>query len=140
MVWWEDYEDHNDHIHYMTWGTGGGVSATEQDFIATAKCIMNKEGRCSYVCDGTTLHWAVEAAAVLGAKKIYVVGGEAEGRNMAKHGSLYPLLFPPGKEKIGKAHFRLGTKQLARVFKPYGIDIVFYYYDKGEVDPETITS
>jgi len=136
MVWWED---HNEDPYYMRWGLvgGGGVSASEQDFRTMVECIMRKEGRCSYVCNGTTLHWAIDAAVVLGAKKVYIVGGEAVGRNMEKHGSFYLPLYA-GRKKAGKGHFRLGVKHLARAFKPYGIKIVYYYYGKGEVDPETV--
>ena len=142
MVWWEDYEDYNDVIHYMRWGLRGGfgVSATVEDFKVMADCIMKKEGACSYVSDGTTLHWAIPAAVVLGAKKIYVVGAEAIGGHMQKHGSFYVKTHPPGKRDLNCGHWRLGTRNLARIFKLHGIDIVFYYYDKGEVDPETVTS
>jgi len=142
MVWWEDYSDqpYYDYPYHMKWGEVGGlgVSASEQDFTTMAKCITDKEGRCSYVCNGTTLHWAIGAAAVLGAKKVYVVGGEAKGGWMKKHGSFYPNIYPLGLE-LDMGHWRLGTKCLAKVFKPHGIEIVFYYYGKGEVNPETIT-
>ena len=137
MAWWEDY---NEDPYYMKWGLVGGlgVSATGQDFSAMAKCIMDKKGKCSYVCNGTTLHWAIAAAVVLGAKKIYVVGGEARGGYVKKHGSFYSRIYTPGRD-INMGHWRLGTKYLAKIFKPHGIKIVFYYYNKGEVDPETVT-
>ena len=102
-----------------------------------AKCIMAKKGRCHYVVDGTTLHWVIDAAVVLGAKKVYVAGGEAIGGHMQKHGSFYEKSHPVGKN-VNAKHWRVGTRTLARVFKPYGIEIVFYFHGKGEVDPETI--
>ena len=141
MVWWEDFEEHNDVIHYMQWGLVGGlgVSATVEDFGVMVECIMARQGRCHYVVDGTTLHWAVEAAAVLGAKKIYVTGGEAIGGHMQKHGSFYARSHPPSRPDINMPHWRIGTATLARLFKPHGIEIVFYYHDRGEVDPATVT-
>ena len=139
MVWWEDYSEDP---YYIRWGPKGvdgpqggirGTRATDQDFRDTAKCIA-EGGDCYYFCRGTTLHWAVQAAAVLGAKKIYVVGGEARGSHMKKHGSLYTTKVRP------KSHgfisiFHAGTRSLATVFKPYGIEIVYYYYGKGEQAP-----
>ena len=141
MVWWEDFEEYNDVIHYMQWGVVGtmGVCATVDDFSATVECMMAREGRCYYVIDGTTLHWAVEAAVVLGAKKIYVCGGEAVGGHFQKHGSIYAISHPaktrPG---VNGARWREGTKTLARMLKPHGVEVVFYYYGIGEVDPETV--
>ena len=138
MVWWEDY---NEDPYYMRWGPAGiagvrGVQATGQDFKDIVKCIMEK-GEGHYVCKGTTLHWAIQAATVLGAKKIYVVGAEArmrEGvRHMLKHGSFYV------RERTMRHGFirawHDGTKTLALALKPYGIDVVYYYYGKGEQVP-----
>lgn len=129
MVWHEDYPEGP---YYMKWGLKGrgAVSATNQDFVDVAKCIAEKKGPCEYVCNGTTLHWAIQVAAVLGGTKIYVVGAEGQGYHMQKHGSLYPK----GSNMPHRRgqRWRDGTKQLAGAFKPYGVEIVNYYYDKGE--------
>lgn len=131
LLWWEDY---NEDPYYMRMGERGsaGVRASHQDFVDTAKCIS--EGRdCHYFCMGTTLHWAIQAAAVLGAKKIYVVGGESQGAHMRKHGSFYADNARPLRGVI--RIWLTGTRSLSLAFAPYGIEIVYYYYDKGEKSP-----
>jgi len=107
------------------------VRATDATFRLIAKSIMEKRSGCSYHCRGTTLHWAIEVAAVLGAKKIYLVGASATGGRMRKHGSRYPKDHHHGL--IGT--WRSGNKSLAVAFRPYGVKIVYYYYDKGEQEP-----
>jgi len=141
MVWPEDY---NEDPYYMRWGLVGalGVSATKDDFEKMAKCIManNPYYPCYYVCRGTTLHWAIDAAVVLGGKKIYVVGAEARcqenKRRAQKRGLANFYKQPPGAKystKVFRPHFLQGTKWLAEVFKPYGVEIVQYDYETGEV-------
>ena len=127
MIWWEDY---NDDPYYMRWGLKGkaAVSATDQDFADVAKCIMEK-GECHYVCRGTTLHWAVQAAVVLGAKKIYVVGEDGQGDHMYKHGSMYKQM---AKHKYKHPYWREATRCMARVFKLYGVEIAHHHYSQGE--------
>jgi len=141
MVWWEDFKDYNDVIHYMQWGIKGvmGVCATVEDFEVMVDCMMTKEGGCHYVMDGTTLHWAISAAVVLGAKKVYVAGAEAVGGHMQKHGSLYAISHPPARPDTDRPCWREGTKTLTRLLKPHGVDIVFYYHGVGEVDPLTVS-
>lgn len=126
MIWWEDY---NEDPYYMRWGLKGhmAVSASDQDFKDVAKCIA-KGGNCCYVCRGTTIHWAIQAAAVLGAKKIYVVGAEAKGAYVRGHGSMYKNRKPTKDHP----HWRAGTEALVKAFKPYGIEIVLHRYDRGE--------
>ena len=110
------------------------TGASDEMFEEMVKCIMAKRDDCSYFCRGTTLHWAIEVAAVLGAKKIYLVGAEAMGGHMKKHGSLYNT----GVRYIlydDSPTWRSGVRSLATVFKPYGIEIMYYYYGKGEQLP-----
>lgn len=130
MVWWEDY---NKDPYYMRWGLKGkgAVSATDNDFAEVAKCIMAQKGQCHYVCRGTTLHWAIEAAVVLGARKIYVAGTGGQG-HVSKHGFLYRTSKVYGNRY---PHWREGTRALARAFRPYGVEIVYHYYGKGEQSP-----
>lgn len=51
---------------------------------------------------------------------------------MLRRGFLYSTAKPYG---IKYSHWRDGTKQLAKVFSPYGIEIVYYNYGKGEQSP-----
>lgn len=108
------------------------VKASDADFEVMAACIMAKREDCRYLCRGTTLHWAIEVAVVLGAKKIYVVGADGGVGYMRKHGSLYQQVTP---YRFPHAHWREGTKSLAKAFKPYGVEIVHYRYGKGEQKP-----
>ena len=141
MVWWEDYPTARDQSpYYMRWGLRGKkhASATYQDFADTAKCIMHDKsvGQCEYVCRGTTLHWAAQAAVVLGARKVYLVGHSTRGGHMLKHGSLYRTKARAAK-KYGKRTepWRTGTRAMARAFAPHGVEIVRHYYGKGEQAP-----
>ena len=109
------------------------VRASGAGFERMAKCIMAGRDDCRYLCRGTSLHWAIDVAAVLGAKKIYLVGADVFGPYMRKHGSLY--LKPRKKKPHLRRPWIGGTKCLAQVFKPYGIEIVYYNYGKGERIP-----
>lgn len=131
MVWWEDY---NEDPIYMKWGRVGilGVSASDEDFKRVVQSIMKKEP-CGYVCRGTTAHWAVEAAAVLGAERITLVGCEACTTKYKRHAQRRGLAtrYPqkPGQiypEGVFAPHFISGHRCLARLFKPYGIELVSY--------------
>ena len=128
FVWWEDY---NDDPYYMRWKLCGPklAQATAKDFAIVADCIM-KKGRCGYVCRGTTLHWAAQAAVVLGARKIYLVGASARGGYMRKHGSKYTKIVNYNPKTRTKP-WRTGTKAMAEAFRPHGVEIVRYYYGKG---------
>ena len=136
MVWWKDYRVHNDKIHYMKWGFRGNkrVTASDQHFKEVVKSIVRKRP-CEYVCRGTTLHWAIQVAAVLGAKKICLAGADGGGGRMIKHGSRYV-----GHHSQVRPHgfipmWYSGTKCLADLFRPQGVEIVYYFYDKGERKP-----
>jgi len=105
------------------------VKASDTDFVTMAKCIMAGKDTCRYFCRGTSLHWAIEVAVVLGAKKIYVAGAEGGTGFMHKHGSMY---LQGTKYKFSHPHWNTGTRALAKAFEPYGIEIVKYYYGTGE--------
>ena len=77
----------------------------------------------------TTLHWAIEAAAVLGARKIYVVGADAKGLHMHKHGSRYRRL---SQSQRPHPQWRAGTRSLAKALELFGVKIVRYTYGRGE--------
>ncbi len=135
MAWWEDYDD----PYYMKWGLRGGqgIRASRPEIRNMIKRIMRKRP-CSYVIAGTTLHWGISAAAVLGAKKIYLVGAEHRGGRMCKHGSLYvrekdQSHKPSRMKKHGpKKLWGTGTKCFADALKAYGVEMVRYYHGKGE--------
>lgn len=123
-VWWEDYKDFD--IHYMRWGICGPnyVSATKQDFADVAEHIANGRA-CEYVSAGTTMNWAVQAAAVLGASKIYLAGCEGVGGYVSKQGYIGHGT-PHG---LNPAWIR-GIENLTEVFASHGVDIVHYYFDE----------
>jgi len=132
MVWWEDY---NDDPTYMRWGLvgHGGVRASDEEFEEMAKCIMEKKDECYYVCRCTTLHWAIDAAVVLGAKKICLVGADRTGPGNRGHAQEHGLSAFYSSTPIAKRPFwEGGTRALMSIFGEYGIEIVFYYYGKGE--------
>jgi len=120
----------NDDPHWIrnAWQKGN-TTASDKTFRAMVKCIMARKDNCRYFCRGTTLHWAIDVAGVLGAKKIYVVGADARGSHMRKHGSKYR------RRKPTRSHpqWTAGTKSLAAAFRPYGVQVVKYVYGKGEI-------
>jgi len=107
----------------------GNTTASDKTFRAMAKCIMARKDNCRYYCRGTTVHWAIDVAVVLGAKKIYVVGAGAKGSHMRKHGSKYVT----DKRIYNSPQWRSGTRALARALKPYGVEVSYYNYIKGEL-------
>lgn len=121
---WQDFNE--DPYWIRNSGDHRHTKPSEADFEKMAKCIMEKRDDCEYFCRSTSLHWAIEVAIVLGAKKIYVIGGEGKGSHMQKHGSMYKPV------NYNVPLWVSGTRSLARIFKKYGIQIVFYYYGKGE--------
>lgn len=98
---------------------------------------------CNYVCFGTIAHYATQAAVVLGAKKVTLVGCEAKTGKYFWHAQKRGLsrFYHEGRREYtrehmdGKArkfpHNRLGTKLLAEAFKPHGIQVRRYFYGIG---------
>lgn len=138
-TYWEDF---NEDPYWMEDGVDVGyINASLAQFEQLAKCIMTTKDKCYYICRGTTLHWAIEAAAVLGAKKIYIIGGEAKLHHNKGHAQNRGLAkFKPKKPgydysvpRVYAPQFLEGHRWLAQAFKPYGVEIVQYYYETGEV-------
>ena len=110
-----------------------GKRATREDFELVAKCIMLK-GDCCYLTRTTIAHTAIQAAAVMGAKKVTLVGCEARAkkdRSYSKRSGHRPR--PQGyteeEQKGTSATFtamREGIQWLAEVLP--GIRIARYYY------------
>lgn len=85
---------------------------------------------------GSVVHYAILTAAILGAKKITLVGCEHRTVKGQKHAqkrgmSFFYKCFEDGKEYWFSAALMRGTKALAQAFKPYGIEIERYFYGQG---------
>jgi len=134
--WFEQYQ--NDPI-YMRFNCRFG---NPEEYKNIAKCIMEKKN-CYYQVEGTCAHSAIQAAVILGAKKVTLVGCEAKCTKYKYHaqkrglwifnketGQEYSLAEQKGETPTLK-RFKNGTLWLAQAFKPYGIEIQRYYYSKG---------
>jgi len=90
---------------------------------------------------GTVMHYAIETAVIFGARRIILVGCEHKAVNGQNHAlkrgmSFYysslekkPLWFAISEG--ARATVQKGTVALAQAFKPYGIKIEKYFYNKG---------
>jgi len=118
------------------------IFGTKERFEGVAKCIMEKK-QCAYIVEGTCTHSAIEAAIVLGANKVTLVGCEAKCEKYKAHAQKRGMWFLYEKtgeeyseaaqkgEEPGFLRYKNGTLWLAEAFKPYGIEIQRYYYGKG---------
>lgn len=101
----------------------------------------------SFASAGTCIHYEIQAAIVMGAKKITLAGceikylkfqGHAYKRGMDKIYKKsdqipkdgYPDIVLTG-EKKGQKRIRAGTAFLAKIMKPCGVQIANFYYNKG---------
>ena len=134
-LWFEDYSDEP---FYMRWN--GRRDAPREQFEQFAKSIMAGES-CYYPCGGTCLHFAIEAAIVLGAKKVSIVGGEHRWIDHRWHAQKRGLSAyyaegrsaPPRDEHAKRIYmrWRKATRWLGEVFKPYGVEIMRYHHKPG---------
>lgn len=110
-------------------------------YAETVSRIMTGQP-CNFTCLSSIVHYAIEIAAVLGAKKITLAGCEAAVRRNKWHAEnrgirefcerlLGPHFLISGKQIRKLAKFRQGTQLLAKAFKPYGIRIMNYFYNSG---------
>lgn len=134
-AYWEDFNE--DPYWIRNSFSSREVAGCLVDFQEMAKCIMEKKNDCKYFVRGTSVHWAVDVAALLGAKKIYVVGGEARCQENKRHAQKRGLANfykqPVGAKystQVFAPHYLQGLKCLAEVFKPYGVEIVQYNFVK----------
>lgn len=108
----------------------------------TVKRIMNQE-HCLYLGLSVT-HCAIQAAIVLGAKKINLIGCDTKCSENSSHaqkrGMSYFYVETPGREysieeqqgiSPRQLKQRRGTKALAEAFRPFGITIQDFYYNEG---------
>lgn len=115
----------------------------KEEFERLAKSIMG--GRtCDYLHLRTVLHSAIEAAVVMGARKVTLAGCEHRTAKHKRHArnrgiSTFYRERPDHEysiaERRGEAakllSFTTGTRWLAEVFQPYGVEIMRYYYKQG---------
>lgn len=113
-----------------------------EEYKNIAKCIMEKK-QCYYQVEATCAHSAIQAAIILGAKKVTLVGCEARCSKYKAHaqkrgmwlfnketGREYSEIEQRGETPTFK-RFKNGTLWLAQAFKPYGVEIMRYFYDRG---------
>ena len=118
------------------------MTASVPDYESTIERILS-DGSCDFVLTRTSIHFAVFIAAVLGAKKIILVGcshKSLKGQAYAhKRGVDDFISGARGRRKIntyygsqgsGITRLRRDTIQLARVFGRRGIEIVRHYFDE----------
>jgi len=118
----------------------GGHS--KERFITAVKEIMAGKSTV-FRSFGTSSHPPIQAAVVLGAKRVTLVGCEECARKFQYHahrGEMRKILREPFKEypqewQEGKARHSVKHMQgqiwLAEIFKSYGIEIQRYFYGKG---------
>jgi len=108
-----------------------GKRAIREDFELVAKCIMLK-GDCCYLTRTTIAHTAIQAAVVMGAKKVTLVGCEARAMKDRSYSvrSGGKLRVCSEEEQKGTsvtfAAMREGVQWLAEALP--GIEIARYYY------------
>ncbi|GAH76634.1 unnamed protein product, partial [marine sediment metagenome] len=132
--------------------TGGQIEVFKRVLPATIEDIMQKKKICHFIAMNTIAHYGIQCAAVLGAKKITLVGCEArctkhsfhaQKRGLHNAHAKIPTLKKDGtpertysiKEQTGNTHyllrFQLGAKLLAKELAPYRIEVRRYYYKSG---------
>lgn len=125
-----------------------GKRVYEDYYKTISKSIMAGKPPYRYGATNTLLHWALQAAIIMGAKKVTAVGCEAKWRKFQVHAlkrgmdQIYgkrelgippggwPLIFQEGKTP-GQQEMRAGTDWIAKYFRPYGVEVSRYFYGKG---------
>jgi len=118
------------------------MTSSTPDYESMAKRILS-DGPCNFVLVRTVIHLAVFAAAVLGARKIILVGcshkaskGRAyahkRGMGEAVNGAIEKEQRDSyyGAQTSGIGRLRRDTKQLGRAFGKYDIQIVRHRFDE----------
>jgi len=136
---WPD--DFNEEPIWMVGENFENGSLQEFHFEEIIRCIKSKK-KCVYKQMGTVAHSAIQAAAILGARKITLAGCEHHSSPTSMYAKvLYHLGLVPedgpqnlalqtGEHAIFKG-MRDGTRMLARVFGREGITVRRYFYGKG---------
>lgn len=130
------------YAEYPIWMLWEHVIYKEKTLAENVRRIMNKE-LCGYGSMNTVIHTAIQAAAVLGASKITLVGADAtQSKSLDKSKSYCKKLAPfyqgVGQKNIfenypngGQQQQRRGTKMLADEFAKYGVEVCKYHPSKG---------
>jgi len=99
-------------------------------FVTVVEQIMAGEDNCRYRASATVAHTAIEAAAVMGAKRITLIGcehfawGHAQKRGMGKrYGRRVPLAYTRDRR------YHDGTRWLAELLGEHGVEVVRYFYE-----------
>lgn len=101
------------------WDTRPIPRSAFEDII---KCIMEKRiPSRGYRASMTIAHTAIQAAAVMGTKKITLVGCEHQGLHA----------FYKGRRLPNDPRYETGTRWSAEIFSEYGIEVVRYFYKNG---------
>ena len=82
----------------------------------------------------TVAHTAVEAAAIMGANRITMIGCEHHGPYAKRYG-MGGYYQPDSAARYSVDHRPAdGTRWLAELFEPYGIEVKRYFYNEGYVE------
>lgn len=111
-----------------------GKNATMGNLSGVCEAII--AGTSSSYCGvGTITHLAIEAAVIMGASKISLVGcdhGRVNGKIRAQNrGISLGYNWADGGGSSGYECMAAGTDFLADFFRDHGIEIVRYYHDRG---------
>lgn len=92
------------------------------------ECIMAKKSGDFYRASMTVVHTAIQAAAVMGANRIILVGCEHQGSYALCHGM---DAYNPRRQYTSDIRVKNGTQWLAEIFGEYGIEVIRYYHKDG---------
>lgn len=126
----------NDPIYFRWHFTGGRDEPFLKYFESTIQSIMKGEA-CKYVCLTTNVHYAIQMAVILGAKKIILAGCDGKlkkNRERAIKRGLAPYYHKKkrrGAQPEKPQKWQFGTKLFSEAFKPYGITVRKYFYNTG---------
>jgi len=113
-------------------------SSASPDYEPMAKQIFSDEP-CEFALARTTAHLAIYAAAILGAKKIILVGCSheisggavyAQKRGIGAANKPGPIRIRASSQTYGR--MRRDTKELTRTFKKYDVEVVRHRFDKDK--------
>lgn len=129
--------------HWENWGLepiyfrieNKAMPRSPPDYESLIKRLLGN-GSCDFIKTRTSVHYAIFAAVVLGAKKIILVGCShrtSKGKNYAHKRGMGDvvcekrLIYGPTVDRL-----RRDTIQLAKVFKNYGIEVIRHRFDEGK--------
>ena len=99
-------------------------------FEEAIRCIMEKTVPRGYRGSMSVSHTAIQAAAIMGAKRIVLVGCENRGFHAKCYGIGSRLCGPNGSNRIA-VRCENGTRWSAEIFAKYGVEVIRYYNKDG---------